>query len=174
MEQKLIVNYIKQVENNLNHKNMSKLKTTIIIIISLFIVIILILDFIGIGIVDFSEEKNKENAEFEKREYPSLSNSMSLTGVIIHKKTSRFIRGSINMSLNNGTKFVISKITRNYIYHGNDYNLVSLLQVGDSISKKANSDSIFVYKNNQVYYFILDKIINEDKRDRSKESIIVY
>jgi len=41
-----------------------------------------------------------------------------------------------------------------------EYELYVLLNVNDSISKKANNDTIYVYYRGKEYYFVAGKMIN--------------
>ena len=57
--------------------------------------------------------------------------------------------------------FMIDQMTRNGIYQTFGKNeLFVLLNVNDSISKKADNDTIYVYKGNKEYYFVAGKVIN--------------
>lgn len=112
---------------------------------------------------------DRQNAQQEATEqidnYPllkNIKNSLSINGVIIKKNLSlnRYNKGSYMMELSNGVKFALYGTSRNYEYEP-EPDLNRFVKVGDSISAQVKSDSIFVYRDNQKYYFIFGKIINK-------------
>ena len=57
--------------------------------------------------------------------------------------------------------FMIDQMTRNGIYETfSEYELFVLLNVNDSIFKKANNDTIYVYHRGKEYYYVVGKSIN--------------
>lgn len=84
----------------------------------------------------------------------------NVTGIIKGKKINWGMRnkGAIYLNLKDETKYSIYAISQNNLY--SDENLIDFLQPNDSISKKANSDTLYIYRDNQEYYFVLGKNIN--------------
>jgi hypothetical protein len=96
--------------------------------------------------------------------YPRLSKNdttMNINGIVSKAELSLnlYYKGSFMIELSNSTCFSLYGATRNYLYNIPD--LMDFINLNDSISKSSESDSIFVYRNNQEYYFILGKIINK-------------
>lgn len=71
---------------------------------------------------------------------------------------SSYWKGTRIFELSNGEKLSTSSSTRNYEYGNGE--LMFFLQVGDSIYKPVNTDSIFIYRENKTYYFRLGADIN--------------
>lgn len=110
-------------------------------------------------LVDKSENKVKKH---EEQEYPWLDKDMGVRGVVIEAKLSkRPERGIYIISLNDGVKFSAYKDTRNYDYDRGEYDFYYCLNIGDSIFKDKDSDSIFIFKKDKSYYYIYGKTIND-------------
>ncbi|WP_156032878.1 hypothetical protein [Prevotella sp. 10(H)] len=83
-------------------------------------------------------------------------------GKIIYKGMSKGYVGTTLFHLSDGQKVSISSLTRNYEFCNCD--IESFLHIGDSIYKPRSSDSIYVYRGDRIYYFILGQEINNDKK----------
>lgn len=134
---------------------MNKLKT--LGITSLLLAIILCISII------INRSNSKIDPYSLRDRYPLLKEHgdiLSLSGVVTKKdfNNSVYSRGTYLIDLANGTKFALYGATRNYLYENND--LMDFLHIGDSINKSLKNDTIFVYRNNREYYFILARIIN--------------
>lgn len=91
------------------------------------------------------------------REYKPLEKPDSLHGIVRSIKNFRSTEG-VNFILINGKKTIIGSSSNH------DYqipNINRMMKTGDSISKKADSDTIYLFQNSKRYYFLLDKTINK-------------
>ena len=105
----------------------------------------------------------KNSRQKENDTFPLLEDSYKkeLFGVVTNRRLSyNWGGGKYLFSLSNGKKFSISKNTDNYMYKKIYRDLNRSLHVGDSIFKPQNTDSIYVFRNGQVYYYIIGKKIN--------------
>lgn len=111
-----------------------------------------------------SDNNAYKEAQIIKNEYITLNKNYSSTinGNVLKKELSvnRYAKGAFLIELSNGIKIALAGGTINYLY-GNQFDLMSFVEIGDSISKSGNSDSIFIYRNNIKYYFILGEILNK-------------
>jgi len=62
------------------------------------------------------------------------------------------------MGTSDGKKFTFFW-AENYLYPKKSIN--DFIIVGDSIYKNIGSDSVFIYRKNEIYYFVLEKRINK-------------
>jgi len=90
-----------------------------------------------------------------KKEYPLIKINDEYHGVVTMAKPYQ----SICYTILDSSKKVMLTLSVNFNYE--DSYLNHFIQVGDSISKRSYSDSLFVYRNNQQYLFLLGKYINE-------------
>ena len=81
-----------------------------------------------------------------------------IQGRLISKRSSKGYTGRKLLTLSANIKFSYSGLTRNYDVTNADFG--PFLQLGDSIYKPPYSDSIFVYRSNTEYFFILGKYIS--------------
>lgn len=97
----------------------------------------------------------------EKEIYKIVDRSWNIDGVIIDIRTSNYInnRGTI-ITTSDNQKFIFPW-ARNFNYKRSM--LSEFVQKGDSILKKKNSDSIYIYRENEVFYFILEERIQKDE-----------
>ena len=89
--------------------------------------------------------------------YPFISREKALNDRIIDLFTERGVsyvltRDSIKYSF---------RSSANYDYK--NYYLTDFLQEGDSLVKKRKSDTLYIYRDNERYYFIHGKDINQEK-----------
>ncbi|MFR9166165.1 MAG: hypothetical protein ACLVKO_08130 [Dysgonomonas sp.] len=125
----------------------------------------LIVFFISLNKTIVDGNKDKEEYKVYKENYPTIDYDENIEGCVIRKQQSmnRYYHGVFLIDLSNGGKFSLGGITRNYLYEVPD--IVDFITINDSVYKPQKSDSIFVYRNGEVFYFILKKIIN--KKDTS-------
>lgn len=92
-------------------------------------------------------------------EYPRLTLGLELKGVVQQKIIGGELLNNsvIRVELNN-KKFLMSGIVKN-INYGLPY-FDNFLQVGDSISKQINNDTIRVYRDHKEYSFVLEQTGN--------------
>lgn len=144
-------------------------------ILGFFLLIILFIT--TIKYLNESDTKSFQEAQVIKDEYINLrTNSIrSVNGVILRKKLSenKYARGAFLVDLSDSSKYILLGGTMNFLYSERP-EFMSFVQVGDSLYKPKNNDSIFIYRNNMVYYFVLNKIINEKERDITKKIPIDY
>ena len=83
------------------------------------------------------------------KEYPVINKDVEINGLILSLYSKR------------GESFIIlnDSVKKRLIYSENkEYNksaLCDFLHKGDSISKRVNSDSLFIYRDKRKFYFIL-------------------
>lgn len=87
--------------------------------------------------------------------HPRIEYKDEVSGTV---KTVKLNRGTIYFELNNMKKFSTT-VTRNYDY--SPYDIEKFVLCGDSIYKPHNSDTMYVFRNTNKYFFILGKLINE-------------
>lgn len=127
------------------------------------IIFLLLIIILGISIIIINRSDSIANLYKLREKYPLLKEQgdiLSLSGVVTKKDFSNnlYSRGTYLIDLTDGTKFALYGTTRNYLYESSD--LTNFLYIGDSIYKPYSSDSIFIYRGDQKYYFILGKMIN--------------
>lgn len=86
--------------------------------------------------------------------YLLVTEQMKMSGKIIHIKKER---GSAYLKLINNIGFEKYHIG---IISNERYNpeaFYNFIKIGDSISKARNNDSIFIYRNNKKYFFLLNQ-----------------
>lgn len=71
-------------------------------------------------------------------------------------------KGSLTIKLYNSEKIYIYS-SRNGLYKKicNEGSLYDFLKTNDSIYKPKGSDSLYIFRNNNIYYFVIGKFINE-------------
>lgn len=89
------------------------------------------------------------------KEYQDIRDYGNMQGTITRIKPER---SSAFVIFNDGRKaFLID--SENYMYEPNALN--QFLKKGDSIAIKRESDTLYIYRNHQVYYFIMGKRIGK-------------
>jgi hypothetical protein len=103
---------------------------------------------IGVKIMDnYWEQKHKE--------YPIIKGSDTLN----NKINDYFIeRGFCYIEIEDSNKYRIEN-SRNYDY--TPYNLVDFIGKEDSLVKRESSDTLYIYRDNKKYFFVLGEWINE-------------
>lgn len=100
----------------------------------------------------------EKKAKKIEKEYPTINTSDNFKGILISKEN--IIRGDqVKMVLKNDIKFILLH-SKNDAYLPKN-KLSEFIQIGDSISKKSGTDSVFVYRNDNVYSFIISKRIDK-------------
>ncbi len=109
-----------------------------------------------LNIVGFSYLKlHKRNEEMEETKAISLSDMKSeFKGSV---KFNKIKKAAHLYYLKDGRIILIPSgaYNNNYFFS----NLLDFLQMNDSIYKPSGNDSLYIYRNNEVYYFILGKVI---------------
>jgi hypothetical protein len=118
--------------------------------------------FIFIGILSFFLFIKNTNKEYHERrlKFPFLGFSDAVSSSIVNLSDSK---GVSLISLMNKEGFALES-SRNYNYK--TFELCYFLEVNDSISKKKNSDTLFIFRRTQEYYFILGKEIGEKYKSK--------
>lgn len=123
-----------------------------------------VLIIIFLNLMDIRTKKKQNDAKMI--ECPDLKTRSIIIHSILNKKElsdSMFSKGSFYLYFDNGDCFTLFGVNYNWSYE--TPSLDDFLQVGDSISKKANNDSIFIYRNNnKEYYFVLGKETNKNAK----------
>ncbi|HMM04298.1 hypothetical protein [Dysgonomonas sp.] len=133
-----------------------------ILIIPLILILLFFLAFYNLS---KDQQNSRSEAKEQIEDYPLLKDikvNTEINGIISAKELSLNIynKGSYLIDLADVTKFALYGTSRNYKYEP-EPDLNRFVKVGDSISSQVKSDSIFVYRDNQKYYFIFGKIINK-------------
>lgn len=125
-----------------------------------------ILAFTGILFVfslwGISVFESETTVQEKQKEYPLRNMQDLIEGIITYKEVSltAFDKGALYLELNDKFKFRLITTTMNFSYNPRD--IGDFLQVSDSIYKRAENDTIFIYRKNCEYYFVLHKIINKN------------
>jgi hypothetical protein len=122
--------------------------------IRIFIIVIFLPIIIYVAIKD-TIEGNKYALALRK-EYPQILSSKKISGKIV-RNFNRY--GASYITLEDSTKYVVSE-SRNYSYDAVYFD--KFIKNGDIIHKNSNSDTVYIRRDNKVYYFILGKFINEE------------
>lgn len=108
---------------------------------------------------DLQKQKERENIEYATTIQHVRK---ELKGRVVKYEKSRFINLRYIIDLSTSEKLNIYETPINYAYKDDQKFLMSFLQKGDSIIKPANSDSIFVFRNNRKYLWVFGERINVD------------
>tara|TARA_R110001592_G_C12879707_1_gene724586 strand:+ start:262 stop:711 length:450 start_codon:yes stop_codon:yes gene_type:complete len=101
---------------------------------------------------------NKEDEEYAK-EFPYYNTSNLISGVVSELEKFSIRRGEgVQFKLNDKKGYSLGW-AYNDMYVPNK--ISEFLQKGDSISKRKETDSVFIYRNDNVYYFIVSKRIDK-------------
>lgn len=123
------------------------------------LLVILIFGWI-IYLIVTTDSRSQKEQEVEDAQFPKIENmDKECKGRLAKTGISKAYTGRTLLYFSNGQKAAITDNTFNYTI--SKVNLMSFVQVGDSIYKPANTDSIFIYRGNKIYYFRLGKIINK-------------
>ncbi len=121
------------------------------------IIAFIILNILFISLFVFLWKKGIQ----EKHEYSILNMEQEISGNIIMKRISYYPnnRGFL-FKTSCGDRFTLP-FAINYNYEESIGS--SFIQTKDSISKKKDSDTIFIHRDGKKYYFILGKTIEKEK-----------
>jgi len=119
------------------------------------IIVFMILNILFISLFVFLWKKGIQ----EKQEYTTLNIEQEISGTIIMKRRSYYPnnRGFI-FKTSSGDKFILP-IVINYNYE--EPIGWRFIQKKDSILKKKGSDTIFIQRDEEKYYFVLGKTIKK-------------
>jgi len=92
------------------------------------------------------------------KEYPCINNEAALYGKVTKTKPYQSVA---YVELEDGLKFRLIS-SRNYKYY--PYSLNEFIQPGDSLLKRANSDTLVIDRGNRNFVFVLGKDINKSLR----------
>ena len=107
----------------------------------------------------------KSGSSYRPPDYPFIDEMIEkeIYGIVVSNKPSmqQWQLGTYYVKMNNDSmNFSLRGATYNFLYPDKEYDIIDLIQTGDSISKKADNDTIYVYKGNRKYYFVAGKTIN--------------
>lgn len=116
--------------------------------------------FIIISIIAVYQFIKKSNLEYEQRrkEYPFVTTDMFFSCIV---ELSGCFKGVSLLNSNNG-KFTLPN-SRNYKY--SEYSLCSFLLEGDSLLKAKDSDTLYIFRNQKEYFFVLGEFIEETQKE---------
>jgi hypothetical protein len=102
---------------------------------------------------------NKVDKQWEEKlkEYPPVKREQSINKTLISFFTEY---GASYIITSDSTKF---RIQNSVNYHYKNSSLGNFIQEEDSLVKRRNSDTLFIYRNDKKYYFVLGKFINQEK-----------
>lgn len=89
--------------------------------------------------------------------YPRCVFQDELSGIVYKAKPNR---GAVYFDLANANRFSVLA-SDNFDYSPSS--LDRFIETGDSIFKPKNSDTLYIYRNNDKYYFVLGEFINKKK-----------
>lgn len=118
-------------------------------------IVVIIISIIIVVVVFFFLKISEDKEEIIK--YPVLNSSEKVQGVVVDKQ--KIIRGyQTRVILNNGQRHNINN-SENYNYTRNS-RLCDFLIEGDSIYKQNNSDTLFIYRKEKEYVYLIGGIID--------------
>lgn len=121
----------------------------------LFTVVAIMILYSSFGQTDRMEKKRKK----ELKEYPNIEkNSIEYKGIIAYSHLSKGMVGARSVMLNNRQKFLVSADTRNEKY--NKKSMMEFIQIGYSIYRSPSSDTVYICRDNMIYYFLVGRSIN--------------
>lgn len=125
----------------------------ILIVLFVGVPIILCLGYLyfksSIAILDFLQRKNKEYTMVEKKD--------KINGVILSVYSDR---GGSFVNLNDSSK-IWFEVSENKKY--DKYVLYEFLQPNDSLFKHPNNDTLFIFRKNESFFFVLGQINHHNK-----------
>jgi hypothetical protein len=119
------------------------------------LILIILIFFIAFLAIKNTREDNKQN-EILRKEFPIISKTDLISGIVIAHSSNR---GSLHVILLNNTKISIPH-SRNYNY--TPPYLDEFIKNKDSLFKKTFSDTLFIFRDNRNYYFIIGKFIEQN------------
>ena len=122
-------------------------KVFIVYLVTLIVIIV-------IGAIIF-ERQLQEQAREDKKDYPELKHTEELSAVVTSKRCEM---GQALIKFSDGSRYWLVH-SRNYSYTP-EY-LCQFLTIGDSLLKKANSDTLYILRSNNEFHFVLGEDIDE-------------
>lgn len=112
----------------------------------------------------FIMSRNDEEKRLqEEMVYPRIDKiNREIAGRIYSIKPSAFLSGSVALiQLKDSTAFSLwaNRIDDNL----KPFNISDLIEINDSIYKPADNDSVYIYRNNKTYYFLVEGNISTKK-----------
>ncbi len=115
--------------------------------------IILLIVILFIGFVVMTNVITLSERQFKDVE--RITYTDSITGTVI---SSIARKGSVVVEFKNSKRYQLpASENENY----NPYYINDFIQEGDSLSKVAFSDTLYIYRNNQLYYFVLNRVVRK-------------
>lgn len=125
-----------------------------------YILVIIGLTGIVTGIIQSNEDNKK--ADDYANIYPYYNTANFFSGIVMYlQDSSKRYRngGGIEFKLNDEKGYTLGWAVNNTYYPSE---LSDFVQVGDSINKACGSDSVLIYRNGDVYCFVISKRINRE------------
>jgi len=118
--------------------------------------------FLVVGVIFFSiiQKQNRNEYERLKQRYKLIEGCDSLSGIISAISCNR---GASMVSLLKGNELIL-RTSRNYDYEV--FELCCFINVGDSVSKKKDCDTLNIFRKKQEFYFVLGEFIGEKYNSR--------
>lgn len=104
--------------------------------------------------------EDNQKAEALRKEYPDPGKGIRISGIV---KTSFSDRGALYISLEKNGKYCFSH-SRNFAY--DPPFLEEFIQNGDSILKNVYSDTLYIFRDDEKYYFIIGEFLGKDPRKK--------
>jgi len=126
------------------------------VLLTIFVVVPIILVFgyfyvtSSFRLLDYLQRENKK--------YSLVKNQDNVTGILLSVYSDR---GGSFVTLRDSTK-IWFEVSENDLY--DKYLLCDFLAKNDSLIKHSNNDTLFIYRQNKIYYFKLGQLKNR-KRD---------
>ena len=86
--------------------------------------------------------------------HPRLKEEQSISGIVDEIFTDR---GTAYLKLENGEKFRIF-FSYNYNYEPSSFD--DFIELGDSVRKPKSTDTLYIYRDNKEYFFLIDEDVN--------------
>ena len=102
---------------------------------------------VGTLIMDYKAKKINEA-------HPRLKEEQSISGIVDEKYTDR---GRTFIKLSNGKKFS-NFLSYNYNYEPSYFG--DFIEFGDSVRKPKGTDTLYIYRDNKRYFFLIDEDVN--------------
>lgn len=117
--------------------------------------IIFISVFFSLLIIKAVKDSKKDdlNMEIQRREFPFISEEDSICGIVKEKSS---LRGVLSVQLDNNKKLSIDH-SRNYKYEPPCID--DFIGIGDLLVKNSFSDTLFVSKKGNTYFFVVGEFI---------------
>lgn len=119
-----------------------------------FIIVCILLFFYIIPSMDMKTIRQESATN-----YPPLKTIKDeIKGRVLSNKQSRGWVGTYAINLSNNVKFSLSGSTIDKNYKYKNKNLMDI-SVGDSVYKAQYSDTVYVFRNNKEFYYVIGEII---------------